>query len=35
MIDLPEAIDIDWRRGRGPVRRMTGETILMSLAGRR
>jgi uncharacterized protein (TIGR03083 family) len=29
-----EATDIDWRRGRGPVHRMSGEAILMSLAGR-
>jgi uncharacterized protein (TIGR03083 family) len=29
-----DATDIDWARGRGPIERMTGEAILMSLAGR-
>jgi hypothetical protein len=28
------ATDVDWSRGRGPVRRARGETILMELAGR-
>lgn len=29
-----QASDIDWVRGRGPVKRMTGEAALMWLAGR-